>query len=78
MSIASIVGGFVLSWWFCFFLALPFGVSRTENPQSGHDGGAPLRPRIGRKAIYATVGGLIMTLGICYVVMEDLISFHTG
>jgi hypothetical protein len=37
-----------------------------------------LRPRIGRKAIYATVGGAVMTLGICYVVMADLISFHTG
>ena len=78
MSIASIVVVFVLSWWFCFFLALPFGVTRAEHPQSGHDGGAPAKARIGMKAIYATIGGVLMTVAIRYVVIADLISFQPG
>lgn len=77
MSIAGAIVVFVLCWWFCFFLALPFGVHRQEQPEVGHDAGAPKRPRLGLKALIATVGATVMTAAIAYVIEADLISFYT-
>lgn len=76
MSIASVVVVFVLSWWFCFFLALPFGARPRANPETGHAESAPARPRIGLKALIATVGGALMTVAIWQIIHADLISFR--
>ena len=76
MSIASIVVVFVLSWWFCFFLALPFGAAPPRDPPTGHATSAPAKPRIALKAIIATVGGLAMTVAIWQLIEADLISFR--
>ncbi len=76
MSIAGAIVVFVLSWWFCFFLALPFGSQPRQNPEPGHAESAPARPRIALKAAIATAGGLIMTLAIWQIIAADLISFR--
>lgn len=76
MSIASVIVVYVLSWWFVFFLALPFGARPRENPEVGHVASAPARPRIGLKAAIATVGGAVMTVAIWQIIEADLISFR--
>ncbi len=76
MSIASVIVVFVLSWWFCFFLALPFGANPRANPGVGHAESAPARPRLGLKALIATLGGALMTIAIWQIVISDLISFR--
>lgn len=78
MSISGVVVVFVLTWWFSFFLALPFGVRREANPGAGHADGAPKRPRIGLKALIATVGAVVMTVAIWQIVDADLISFRNA
>ena len=76
MTIASVIVVFVLSWWFCFFLALPFGARPRETPEVGHAESAPARPRLGLKALIATAAAIVMTLAICYVIEADLITFR--
>ncbi|MGZ0188597.1 MAG: DUF1467 family protein [Alphaproteobacteria bacterium] len=76
MSIASIIVVFVLSWWFCFFMALPFGSAAPAKPDVGHADSAPARPRVGLKALIATGLGILMTIVIWQIVEADLISFR--
>ena len=44
------------------FMMLPIGVKRDENPQKGHDGGAPIIPMIGKKIAYTTLVSTIVWL----------------
>lgn len=76
MSIAGGVVVYVLSWWFCFMLALPFGAAPRENPEPGHAESAPARPRLKLKALIATVGAAVMWLAIRQIIEADLISFR--
>ena len=50
-------------------MVLPWGVSRTENPEAGHDHGAPARPMLVRKLLITT-GITIMLFGILYAVID--------
>lgn len=50
-------------WWLIFFMALPFGVKRVENPEPGQCTGAPARPYLLRKAgITTVIAGLLTAL----------------
>ncbi|MDE0779305.1 MAG: DUF1467 family protein [Alphaproteobacteria bacterium] len=60
---------FIIIWWITLFMVLPWGVSRTENPEAGHDRGAPARPMLGRK-ILITTGITIVLFGILYGVID--------
>jgi predicted secreted protein len=53
---------FFIIWWLCFFIALPIGVRPVEESAEtiGHDAGAPEKPNLGRKAIWATIGAVIV------------------
>ncbi len=60
---------FIIIWWIILFMVLPWGVSRTENPEAGHDHGAPARPMLVRKLLITT-GITIMLFGILYAVID--------
>lgn len=76
VSTSGIVVVYLLSWWFCFLMALPFGAAARANPEVGHAESAPAKPRIGLKALAATVGGAAMTIAIWFIIDADLISFR--
>ncbi len=61
---------FIVIWWVTLFAVLPWGVSRTENPETGHDTGAPARPMLGRK-ILITTGITIAIFTVFYVVADS-------
>ena len=56
---------FTISWWLVFFLILPFGnvsYSETETDAGlGTEPGAPVRPRLKRKALIATAAATLIT-----------------
>jgi predicted secreted protein len=54
---------FVIIWWLVLFTVLPWGVRRSENPEEGHDHGAPVRAQIGRKLLITT-GIAIVLFGV--------------
>ena len=51
---------FIITWWMVFFMALPWGVRRQDDPEPGHEAGAPENPRLWLK-----VGG---TTGLAFVI----------
>ena len=60
---------FIIIWWITLFTVLPWGVSRTENPEAGHDQGAPARTMLGRK-ILITTGITMVLFGILYGLID--------
>ena len=42
---------YIVVWWVVLFAVLPFGMERVENPEPGHDAGAPRDPKLKKKFI---------------------------
>jgi predicted secreted protein len=76
MNPVSAIVVFIVIWWLIFFLVLPFGVRRTENPEEGHDHGAPAHPMMWRKTAVTTAITLVL-FAIVYVIAEsELVSLR--
>jgi predicted secreted protein len=69
MNPVSAVVVFIVIWWLTLFTVLPWGVRRTENPEEGHDHGAPARAMMGRKLLITTAIALLL-FAIVYGVVE--------
>ena len=67
---------FTVVWWLVFFVTLPFGVRRIENPEQGHDAGAPEKPRLLIKAGITTAIAGAVTGGLAAAVAYGLIDFR--
>lgn len=59
---------FFIIWWLCFFIVLPIGVQSAEGG-AGHDTGAPEKPDLARKAVWATIGA-VAVWGIALFVLN--------
>ncbi|MEO0411288.1 MAG: DUF1467 family protein [Pseudomonadota bacterium] len=59
MNIAGAIIAYLLIWWVLLFTVLPFGATSAheagEEVGAGHDPGAPVAPRLGRKLLITTV-----------------------
>ena len=75
MSIVEAIVVFAIVWWLFFFMLLPWGVERNDAPEEGHDAGAPVRPRLVRKALAATVLAAAATAIIRWAVESYLADF---
>lgn len=76
MNIVSAIVIFIVIWWLTLFIVLPFGVRRTENPEAGHDPGAPVRPMMWRK-VAVTTAITVVLFAILYAIAEyELISLQ--
>ncbi len=69
MNPVTAVVVFIMIWWLTLFTVLPWGVRRTENPEEGHDQGAPARPMHVRKLLITTAITLVV-FGIFYLLVE--------
>ena len=71
--------GFVvyfLIWWTILFAILPWGVRREENPEPGHDPGAPAKPLLWRKVGATTVVSGLLWLVAWWLISADWITFR--
>jgi predicted secreted protein len=80
MNIATVILVYVVSWWICFFMALPIGV-RAQNEtgdevQKGTMPSAPSNPNLKKKALVTSLIALLITVGYYYLATSDLISFR--
>ncbi len=69
----SVFNGIVLYaciWFVVIFTVLPWGVRAPEDPEAGHDVGAPDRPRLLLKAAVTTVISAVIW-GIAYYVITS-------
>lgn len=80
MNPAGAVVIFVMVWWCSFFAVLPIGVrSRWEADGDGVEGadpGAPSDPNLKKKALWATMIALPVTLVIVGIALSGLINFR--
>ncbi|MFP6730947.1 MAG: DUF1467 family protein [Alphaproteobacteria bacterium] len=76
MSLFGALVVFIIAWWMVFFITLPFGVTRNENPEVGHDPGAPEKPRLILKAFITTVIAGSLTGGLAAAVEYELIDIR--
>ncbi|MDJ0921125.1 MAG: DUF1467 family protein [Henriciella sp.] len=67
---------FVISWWLCFFVALPIGV-RSQYEDDGHviegtEEGAPKQPMLKKKILWATIGAVVVTIIVMFAIVPWL------
>ena len=67
---------YIVIWWVVLFMVLPWGVSRTENPEAGHDHGAPARPMLVRKVLATSVISAVLFAGILALVSSGVVSLE--
>ena len=68
---------FLISWWLIFFITLPFGVHRLEEPEPGMEPGAPEKPLLWRKAGVTTLVAICVTLLVKWAMDSGLISLRS-
>ena len=73
MSPVSAITVFVVLWWLVLFVVLPWGVQRDEAPQTGNDPGAPMRPRLLRKALLTTAIAAVLFALVYAVITGGLL-----
>lgn len=76
MSITGTLVVFVICWWLCFFVVLPIGVRgqfEDGEPTPGTEEGAPAEPMLKKKALWATIGGVILTAIVAFI-MPHLVA----
>lgn len=69
MKLTSIVAIYVLFWWGCLFLVLPFRLRTSAEPEAlipGQAESAPPRFSVGRTVLWTTIVSLIV-FGLFYV-----------
>ena len=68
---------FIIIWWLVLFTVLPWGVRRDENPEEGHEPGAPLNPRMWLKVGVTTAISTVLWGFAYWAIESDWISFRT-
>ncbi len=76
MSLFNGIILYVCIWFVVIFTVLPWGVRRIENPEAGHDVGAPERPRLLLKAGVTTVLSTVIWFIVYYVITSGIISLR--
>jgi len=77
MGVASGIVVFVIIWWMILFTVLPWGVRREENPDDGHETGAPANPRLWLKFSVTTAISAVLWGVAFWAIEADWISFQS-
>ena len=67
---------FIITWWMVFFMVLPWGIKRPDDPEPGHEVGAPENPRLWRKVGVTTVISFVITVTVWLVANAGWISIR--
>lgn len=67
---------YVIVWWVVLFMVLPWGVRRVENPEPGHEPGAPEKPMLLRKALATTAIAALVWGAIFGLIEAEVFSFR--
>ena len=60
---------FIISWWMVFFMVLPWGVRRQDDPEPGHEAGAPENPLLWLK-VAVTTGIAVVITALSWVAVD--------
>jgi len=76
MNLIVLTGIYFVAWFISLLGTLPFGVERDENPEAGHDAGAPVKAMMWRKVAAATVIAGIITFSFWLVAELELVQLR--
>jgi predicted secreted protein len=78
MSIGSALAIYFIMWWVVLFAVLPFGVRSAHETgtavEEGHDAGAPMAPRLLKKAAITTVISAALFAGFVWLINSGAIN----
>ncbi len=82
MSIFTVMLVFLVSWWMVFFMLLPRGVVSQhevdEERVEGTDPGAPVSPKLWKKALHAAYAATALTIIYYFIAESGMIDFRSG
>ncbi|TQV79113.1 DUF1467 family protein [Denitrobaculum tricleocarpae] len=67
---------YIIVWWVMLFAVLPWGVRKVENPEEGHEVGAPANPMLGRKALITTGLAAVVWVAIYFALENKVIPLR--
>jgi predicted secreted protein len=76
MDWVSVLAIYAIVWWLVLFMVLPFGVRQVDDPEPGHEPGAPARPMLVIKAVVTSVIAAVVTGVIWIVIANDWVNFR--
>jgi len=79
MQIGSIIAVFFVVWWLCFVAVLPIGIQSQHEAGSvtaGTEPGAPVNPRMWRKAFIATGLAVVFTALILWGINTEVLHHY--
>lgn len=76
MTFVTAIVVYVIIWWLVLFTVLPWGVKRPEEPEPGHEPGAPVNPRMWLKVAITTAIASVLFGLVYWAIAADLISFR--
>jgi len=76
MDWVSIIAVYAIVWWLVLFMVLPFGVRQVDNPEPGHERGAPARPMLVIKAMVTSVIAAVVTGVVWLAIANDWVNFR--
>jgi len=69
---------YVILWWLLLFMVLPWGARPPENPEPGHEQGAPERPLLLRKTLVTSVLAAVAWAGVYLLIRSEIITFENA
>lgn len=80
MQVGSLIAVFFVLWWISFVAVLPIGNKSFhetgEAVVAGSDPGAPIAPRLGRKALMATGLAIVLTLLLMWAMSNETLHHY--
>lgn len=67
---------YVLIWWVVLFMVLPWGAKPPDEPEPGHEPGAPARPMLLRKVAATTLLAAVVWLAVYAGIEFELVRFE--
>ncbi|MGE5540097.1 MAG: DUF1467 family protein [Gemmatimonas sp.] len=67
---------FIVIWWLTWFCALPIGVRQAENPEAGHEPGAPAQSYLWWKLLGTTVVAAAISAIVIWIILSNHLSFR--
>jgi predicted secreted protein len=75
MGIVTGILVYVILWWMVFFMVLPWGIQPNEQPEVGHQPGAPYKPKLWMRALVTTAAASFAFLILYLFVPADMMQW---
>ena len=76
MSWTTLLAVYAVVWLLCLFVLLPIGVHQPEEPETGHEPGAPVRPHMWKKVAATSLLAALVTALVMGLIEAGVLDFR--